>query len=354
MTVKKKVLITGTAGFIGFHLTRKLSKEGYDVLGVDNISGYYDISLKLARLKELGFKESEIFEGNVIESESIDNLKFVKADLVDYHTLEKLFDRYRFDIVINMAAQAGVRYSVENPQVYIDANIQGFINILELCRKYPVDHLVFASSSSVYGSNEEMPFSVHHHTDHPLSLYAATKKSNEMMAHSYSHLYNIPTTGLRFFTVYGPWGRPDMALFLFSDAIVKGKPIKVFNSGEMARDFTYIDDVVDGVICVINKAAQPNPSFDPGNPDPSTSRAPYRIYNIGKNEPVKLTEFIVALEDEFGIEAKKEFLPMQKGDVLNTYADVSELKEHFNFTPNTNIKVGIREFVKWYRQFYNI
>ncbi len=349
-----KILVTGAAGFIGFHLAKKLLDRGDTVVGLDNISGYYDISLKIGRLKQLGIGEHTIAEGQLVESQIYPPFSFMKADLKDRHSLDRLFRHQKFDVVVNLAAQAGVRYSVENPQVYIDANIQGFNNILECCRNYPVKHLVYASSSSVYGSNTKMPFSVNDTTDHPLSLYAATKKSNELMAHAYSHLFKIPVTGLRFFTVYGPWGRPDMALFLFTEAIANNKPIKVFNNGEMARDFTYIDDIVEGVVRVIDQPAQPNENWDSTNPDASSSRAPYKLYNIGNSKPVKLLDFIKALEIAFGKVAKKEFLPMQQGDVVATYADVEDLKKDFDYTPQTKIEDGIREFVIWYCQYYKI
>ncbi|HNP17786.1 MAG TPA: NAD-dependent epimerase [Fulvivirga sp.] len=349
-----KILVTGAAGFIGFHLCKTLSERGDTIVGLDNISGYYDISLKLARLKELGINQHEISEGVKSKSNNFKNFSFIKADIKDKNVIDKLFENEKFDSVANLAAQAGVRYSVENPQVYIDANIQGFINILEACRNHPVKHLVFASSSSVYGANTKMPFSVTHNVDHPLSLYAATKKSNELMAHAYSHLFNIPVTGLRFFTVYGPWGRPDMALFLFSDAIANDKPIKVFNKGDMARDFTYIDDIVDGVIKVLDKPAAPDLNWDSENPNPATSKAPYRIYNIGKNKPVKLMDFIQTLENEFGKVAKKDFLPIQAGDVPSTFANVNELIEDLDFQPVTDIKKGIKAFVEWYNLYYNL
>lgn len=315
---------------------------GVEIVGLDNISGYYDISLKISRLKQLGVDEHAIAEGEKTTSASHTNFAFIKADIKDKHLVNDLFKAEQFNIIVNLAAQAGVRYSVENPQVYIDANIQGFINILEACRHYPVEHLVYASSSSVYGANETIPFSVKDKVDRPLSLYAATKKSNELMAHTYSHLFKIPTTGLRFFTVYGPWGRPDMALFLFANAMTSGKPIKVFNNGDMARDFTYIDDIVEGVKNVMKKAPDADKSL------------PYKVYNIGRNEPVKLMDFIALLEKEFGIEAKKEFLPLQPGDVEQTFADVSELARDLGFKPTTDIETGIKRFVEWYREFYNI
>ncbi|MTI38049.1 NAD-dependent epimerase [Fulvivirga lutimaris] len=344
----KKILVTGAAGFIGFHIAKALLDRGDAVVGYDNINDYYDVSLKYGRLKKLGINKEEIKGHNITNSELFPNFKFVKGDLCDRDFLNKLFALETFDHVINLAAQAGVRYSVENPQAYLDANVQGFLNILEACRKYPVDHLVYASSSSVYGSNTQMPFSVHHHTDHPLSLYAATKKSNELMAHTYSHLFDIPTTGIRFFTVYGSWGRPDMALFLFAEAINNAQKIKVFNHGEMERDFTYVGDIVEGVMAVLDQPARPNPVFDKTSPDAGSSDAPYRLYNIGNSKPVKLMEYIKALEKAMGKTAEKEFLPMQAGDVKKTYADVQDLRQDFNYQPNTPLKEGIQEFVEWY------
>ena len=344
----KKILVTGAAGFIGFHLSKALLERGDTVIGYDNISDYYDINLKYGRLLELGINREQVKEQELIQSDSFDNFQFVKADLCEKDYLNNLFQQEQFDHVINLAAQAGVRYSVENPQVYIDANIQGFLNILEACRHYPVKHLVYASSSSVYGSNSKMPFSVHDNCDHPLSLYAATKKSNELMAHTYSHLFKIPTTGIRFFTVYGSWGRPDMALFLFAEAIRKGEKIKVFNHGNMERDFTYVGDIVKGVIASLDHPAQVNQKYKSSLPDPSSSHAPFRIYNIGNNQPVKLLDYIQALEEAMNKRAKKEFLPIQPGDVEKTYADVNELIEDFDYQPNTQLVKGIREFVEWF------
>ena len=302
-------------------------------MGLDNLNDYYDVSLKEARLERLRRQE---------------HFTFVKADLRDRDALNELFEATRFDAVINLAAQAGVRYSLENPHAYIDSNIIGFTNILECCRHHHIGHLVYASSSSVYGMNGSMPFSVHDNVDHPISLYAATKKANELMAHTYSHLYNIPTTGLRFFTVYGPWGRPDMALFLFTDAILKGEPIKVFNNGEMQRDFTYIDDIVEGIIRVTDKPATPNPDWNSRHPDPGTSSAPYRLYNIGNNNPVSLMEFIGAIEQAIGKKAEKQLLPMQPGDVAATYADIDALIEAVDYHPRTPIQEGIDNFIEWY------
>ena len=331
-----KVLVTGAAGFIGFHVSQKLLARGDEVVGLDNINDYYDVNLKLARLARL---------------EPQPGFTFARIDLVDRPALEALFREHRFAAVINLAAQAGVRYSLENPQAYIDSNIVGFTNILECCRHHDVGHLVYASSSSVYGMNSAMPFSIHDNVDHPISLYAASKKANELMAHTYSHLFGLPTTGLRFFTVYGPWGRPDMALFLFTRAILAGEPIKVFNNGRMQRDFTYIDDIVEGVVRVMDKTATPNPDWDGARPDPGTSSAPYRLYNIGNNNPVKLTEFIDAIEQALGLPAQRELLPMQPGDVAATYANIDDLVADVDYRPQTPIQVGIDNFVAWYREY---
>lgn len=334
-----KILVTGAAGFIGFHLTIYLLKRGDEVVGFDNLNNYYEVKLKHDRLAILSNHQS---------------FTFVQADLSDRAAVEKVFAEHRFDRVINLAAQAGVRYSLENPHAYIDANIVGFMNILEACRHNKIEHLTYASSSSVYGSNTEMPFSVHHNVDHPVSLYAATKKANELMAHTYSHLYGLPTTGLRFFTVYGPWGRPDMALFLFTRAILEGKPIKVFNNGLMRRDFTYIDDIVEGVVRVSDRIAPANPDWDGMKPDPATSRAPYRIYNIGNNRPVELLRFIEIIEKKLGKTAVKEMLPMQPGDVPATYADVDDLMRDTGFAPATPLETGISRFIDWYRDYYKV
>lgn len=334
-----KILVTGAAGFIGFHLTIYLLKRGDEVVGFDNLNTYYEIKLKKDRLAILSNHQ---------------NFTFVQADLADRPAIEKLFADHHFDRVINLAAQAGVRYSLENPHAYIDSNIVGFMNILEACRHHKVEHLTYASSSSVYGSNTQMPFSVHHNVDHPVSLYAATKKANELMAHTYSHLYGLPTTGLRFFTVYGPWGRPDMALFLFTRAILDGKPIKVFNNGLMQRDFTYIDDIVEGVVRVSDRIAPPNRDWNGQQPDPATSRAPYRIYNIGNNRPVELLRFIEIIEKKLGKTAVKEMLPMQPGDVPATYADVDDLMRDTGFAPSTPLETGISRFIDWYRDYYQI
>jgi len=335
----KTYLVTGAAGFIGFHLSKRLLNEGCNVIGLDNLNDYYDVNLKKDRLNIL--KQHEQF-------------KFKYVDLKDKEKLEEIFKENKIDIVVNLAAQAGVRYSLQNPDVYIQSNVVGFLNILEMCRHYKIEHLVYASSSSVYGLNVKMPFSVHDNVDHPLSLYAATKKSNELMAHTYSHLYGLPTTGLRFFTVYGPWGRPDMALFLFTEAILNDKPIKVFNYGKMKRDFTYIDDIIEGVVRILNNPPQPNSNWDKRNPDPGTSSAPYKVYNIGNNNPVELMKFIETLEEKLGKKAEKEFLPMQDGDVPETYADIDDLVKDFGFKPSTNLNVGIERFVEWYFDYYQI
>ncbi|MEX1040777.1 MAG: NAD-dependent epimerase [Pirellulaceae bacterium] len=332
-----RFLVTGAAGFIGNHTCLQLLGRGDEVVGLDNLNDYYDVQLKRDRLARI---------------ESHANFRFVELDVADRAEMPALFERGSFDVVIHLAAQAGVRYSLENPHAYVDSNLVGFMNILEGCRHTHVKHLAYASSSSVYGANTEMPFSVHHNVDHPLSLYAASKKANELMAHTYSHLYNLPTTGLRFFTVYGPWGRPDMALFLFTKAILEGRPIDVFNEGRMQRDFTYVDDIVEGVIRVADQPAQPNLQWNGDDPDPGTSRAPYRVYNIGNNQPVELMRFIGAIEQALGQEAKKNYLPMQAGDVPATFADVDDLTEAVGFRPATPIEDGINRFVAWYREYY--
>ncbi len=332
-------LVTGVAGFIGFHFAERLLKEGCKVVGVDNLNDYYDVNLKRARL--------DILKG-------YPSFTFIYMDIADREGVKDLFSRSSFEYVVHLAAQAGVRYSLINPYAYIDSNIYGFLNILEGCRHRGVKHLVFASSSSVYGMNRRMPFSTHHNTDHPVSLYGATKKANELMAHTYAHLYRVPSTGLRFFTVYGPWGRPDMAYFLFTKAIAEGRPIDVFNYGKMKRDFTYIDDVVEGMVRVLKRIPQPDPAWDDMDPDPSSSAAPYRIYNIGNNQPVELLRFIEIIEECLGKKAKKNFLPLQPGDVLATYADVDELARDAGFTPSTPIEEGIRRFVEWYRWYYKV
>jgi UDP-glucuronate 4-epimerase len=333
----EKILVTGAAGFIGYHLSERLLDQGHEVVGIDNLNDYYEVSLKMARLARL---------------EGRSNFRFVKLALEDREGMAALFAAERFTKVANLAAQAGVRYSLQNPYAYIDSNISGFINILEGCRHHGVKHLVYASSSSVYGANTAMPFSVHHNVDHPISLYAATKKANELMAHTYAGLYGLPCSGLRFFTVYGPWGRPDMALFLFTRAILAGKPIDVFNHGRMQRDFTYIDDIVEGVVRVLGRTPEPNPSWSGMHPDPGTSFAPYRIYNIGNNNPVELLRFIEVLEDCLGKQAVKNFLPIQSGDVPATYADIDDLMTDVGFKPETSIEEGIARFVAWYRGYY--
>lgn len=333
----KKILVTGAAGFIGFHLAKRLLSVGWNVVGLDNINDYYDPSLKQARLSRL-LPEAAF--------------SFVLLDLADRSSVEALFKEHSFDVVVHLAAQAGVRYSIKNPHTYVDSNIVGFVNILEGCRHGKVGHLVFASSSSVYGANTVMPFSVHHNVDHPVSLYAATKKANELMAHAYSHLYGLPVTGLRFFTVYGPWGRPDMAYFLFTKAILAGRTIDIFNHGRMKRDFTYIDDVVEGVLRIINRIPRPDPDWNPDRPNPGTSYCPYKIYNIGNNQPIELMRFIEVLENCMGTTAVKNFLPMQDGDVPATYADVTDLTQDVGFSPATPIETGLQQFVDWYRSYY--
>tara|TARA_Y100001935_G_C17294550_1_gene505319 strand:+ start:1006 stop:2013 length:1008 start_codon:yes stop_codon:yes gene_type:complete len=334
-----KILVTGSAGFIGSSLIKDLLARGDEVVGIDNLNDYYDPQIKLDRLNQ--FNDHDLFT-------------HIKGDIVDSDLLEKCFENNNFDSVVNLAAQAGVRYSIENPRAYIDSNIVGFLNILECCRNFKINHLVYASSSSVYGANELMPFSVNHNVDHPLSLYAASKKSNELMAHTYSELYSLPTTGLRFFTVYGPWGRPDMALFKFTKSIFEGEEIEIFNFGKHKRDFTYIDDIVNGIIKVIEKPPQKNPNWTGLKPDPGSSRAPWKVYNIGNNSPVELEEFIRAIEDSIGLKAKKNFLPLQPGDVPDTYADISALEKDFNYRPNTSIYEGINKFIDWYRDYYRI
>ena len=347
-----KILVTGTAGFIGFHLAKKLLERGDEVVGIDNINDYYDINLKYARLNELGIDTEHIEKSSVVQSTKYKKHHFAKIDLANNEDMDRLFKEQRFDAVMNLAGQAGVRYSLENPHAYVQSNVVGFLNILEGCRNYGVKNLSYASSSSVYGLNTSQPFKTTDKTEHQLSLYASTKKSNEMMAHTYSHLYGIQTTGLRFFTVYGAWGRPDMAPMLFTDAILNDRAINVFNNGDMSRDFTYIDDIVDGIVKVIDNPAQQNKNWNPKEPDISSSSAPYRLYNIGNNSPISLMEFIETIEDALGKKAKKNFMPMQDGDVVSTYADVSGLINKFGYKPNTTLKEGIREFVKWYREFY--
>jgi UDP-glucuronate 4-epimerase len=332
-----KILVTGVAGFIGSQTAKALLARGDEVIGVDNLNDYYDVNLKLARLA--------LMQGR-------NNFHFVKADLAERADIERVFVEHRPDRVINLAAQAGVRYAMENPRAYVDSNLVGFLNILEGCRHHGVEHLVYASSSSVYGANTRMPYSVHDNVDHPLSLYAASKKANELMAHSYSHLYGLPVTGLRFFTVYGPWGRPDMSLFLFTKKILAGEPIDVFNYGQHARDFTFIDDIVEGVVRTLDKVAMPNSNWNGMSPDPGTSGAPYRLYNIGNNQPVELMYFIECIETALGKKAIKNMLPLQPGDVPKTFADVDALVADIGFQPKTPIEEGIRRFVDWYKDFY--
>jgi len=349
-----KVLITGTAGFIGFHLTKKLLEQGYTVIGFDSINDYYDVNLKYGRLRETGIEKELIKYNSRVQSSNFKNYSFYQLNLEDNANVQNLFQKEKIEIVIHLAAQAGVRYSLENPYVYINSNIQGFINILEACRNFNIKHLVYASSSSVYGLNEKMPFSTKDNVDHPISLYAATKKSNELMAHSYSYLFKIPTTGLRFFTVYGPWGRPDMALFLFTKAILENKAIDVYNYGNMLRDFTFVDDIVNGISRIVENPPCGNSEWKGLKPDPSFSPAPYKIFNIGNNSPVKLMDFINTLENSLGQKAKLNLLPMQPGDIMASFADVSGLIEEMDYKPDTPIQKGINEFVKWYRGYYKV
>ncbi|MDM8557728.1 NAD-dependent epimerase [Candidatus Parabeggiatoa sp. HSG14] len=332
-----KILITGAAGFIGFHLSKYLLEQDSEIVGLDNLNDYYDVNLKKARLSQL---------------EEHQNFRFVQLELADRSGMAELFAREKFNRVVNLAAQAGVRYSLENPHAYVDSNIVGFVNLLEGCRHNRVEHLVFASSSSVYGLNTLMPFSVHHNVDHPISLYAATKKSNELMAHTYAYLYGLPTTGLRFFTVYGPWGRPDMALFKFTKAILEEKPIEVYNYGKMRRDFTYIDDIIEGVVRTLFRIPHANIEWSGKSPDPSSSPAPYQLYNIGNNNPVELMHYIEVLETALGKEAKKNMYPIQAGDVPATYADVKDLEKDIGFKPQTSVEEGIQQFVAWYKKYY--
>ncbi len=332
-----KILITGAAGFIGMHLALRLLQQGHTVVGIDNLNDYYAVSLKQDRLKQLAPQP---------------NFRFIEMDMADRAAMEALFAAEKFQRVVNLAAQAGVRYSLQNPHAYVNSNVVGFLNVLEGCRHNAVEHLVYASSSSVYGANTHMPFSTHDNVDHPVSLYAATKKSNELMAHTYSHLYRIPTTGLRFFTVYGPWGRPDMSPSLFAGAILEGRPINVFNQGQMQRDFTYIDDIVEGVVRVLDRVATPNPAFDHAAPDAASSDAPFRIYNIGNHQPVALMTFIETIENACGKKALKNMLPMQDGDVVATYADIDDLQRDVGFTPQTPLAEGIAKFVSWYKAYH--
>ena len=337
------ILVTGAAGFIGFHLIEKLLESGENIIGLDNFNNYYDVKLKRARHEKLHKKAKKLNS----------NFKMIEEDICNEKEVKNIFEKYKIKSVVNLAAQAGVRYSIENPSAYIDSNIKGFLNILEGCRHNQIKHLVYASSSSVYGGNKNMPFCETQSVNHPVSLYAATKKSNELMAHTYSHLYRVPCTGLRFFTVYGPWGRPDMALFVFTKSIIEGKPIKIFNMGKMIRDFTYVEDITKSLILILNKPATKDSSFDPMNPNPSTSWAPHRIFNIGNSKPIKLEEYINAIEIKLGKKAIKEYVEMQPGDVSATEADTNALKEWINFKPNTNVQEGVSEFVNWYINYYS-
>lgn len=334
-----KILVTGCAGFIGFHLCRRLLALGYDVWGLDNLSDYYDPTLKIARLSQISDHPQ---------------FRFVRIDLVERQKVAQLFATERFEVVAHMAAQVGVRHSLKDPYAYVDSNLVGFAHVLEGCRHVGVRHLVFASSSSVYGANTRMPFSEHHSADHPVSLYAATKRANELMAHAYAHLYQLPATGLRFFTVYGPWGRPDMALFLFTKAILNGEPIEVFNEGRMQRDFTYIDDIIEGIVRTIGQIPQPNPEWDSHHPDPASSSAPFRLYNLGNHQPVELLSLIRILESKLGKKAKLNLMPLQPGDVLTTYANVDDLARDMHFRPQTRLETGIERFVEWYRSYYKV
>ncbi|NLD35512.1 MAG: NAD-dependent epimerase [Desulfatiglans sp.] len=349
-----KILVTGTAGFIGSHVAIRLLDRGDKVTGLDSINDYYDVNVKYGRLERAGIDRQDIVPGKMTYSKKYSGYGFIKMNLEDRKGIESIFLAEKYDMVCHLAAQAGVRYSLTNPYAYIDSNIAGFINILECCRYNSVKHLAYASSSSVYGLNENYPFSTHDNVDHPISLYAATKKANELMAHTYSHLYRIPTTGLRFFTVYGPWGRPDMALFLFTKAIIEGSPIDVFNNGNMKRDFTYIDDIVTGIVKVLDHPPGGNSEWSGKEPDPSSSPAPYKVYNIGNNSPVNLMDFIKAIEKALGKEAKKNFMPMQAGDVPATWADVDDLVKDLGYAPSVNVVDGVERFVKWYIDFFKV
>ena len=349
-----KILVTGAAGFIGFYVCKGLLNRGDIVVGLDNINTYYDVSLKYGRLSALGIQQEYVDWYKFVQSNVYEQFRFIRMNLEDKQAMRMLFANEHFDKVVNLAAQAGVRYSIENPYAYVESNIDGFLNVLEGCRHYQVKHLVYASSSSVYGLNGKVPFSEKDSIAHPISLYAATKKSNELMAHTYSHLYGVPSTGLRFFTVYGPWGRPDMSPFLFADAMLHGRPIKVFNNGDMLRDFTYIDDIVEGVLRVIDHIPAPTPDWSAQAPDPSSSAAPYKIYNIGNSQPVKLMDFIHAIEEAIARPAEKIYLPMQPGDVYQTNADTSALQSELGFKPDKPIKEGVRETIDWYRSFYQL
>lgn len=347
-----KILVTGAAGFIGSYVCRRLLECGDEVVGLDNINAYYDVNLKYGRLATLGVNREQVDWYRYVQSSAFEKFRFIRMNLEDRAAMQMLFANEHFERVVNLAAQAGVRYSIENPYAYVESNVDGFLNVLEGCRHNGVSHLVYASSSSVYGLNGCVPFSEHDSIAHPVSLYAATKKSNELMAHTYSHLYGIPSTGLRFFTVYGPWGRPDMSPFLFTDAILNERPIKVFNNGDMLRDFTYIDDIVEGVIRVVDSVPIGNAEWDARQPDPGTSTAPYKIYNIGNSQPVKLMDFIAAIEEAIGHEADKNYLPMQPGDVYQTNADITALQQELGFKPCKPIREGVKETVEWYRSYY--
>lgn len=349
-----RILVTGSAGFIGFHLTRRLLERDDEVVGIDSLNDYYDPTLKYSRLKQLGINIQPEASGRFLGSTTFPGFKFLHGKMEAPNTMEKVFEGKPFDIVINLAAQAGVRYSIENPRTYIDSNITGFLNVLEGCRNHAVGHLIFASSSSVYGLNTARPYSVHDRADHPVSLYAATKRSNELMAHTYSHLFGLPATGLRFFTVYGPWGRPDMAYFKFAKAIMAGTTIDVYNNGDMLRDFTYIDDIVDGIVLAATRTPSPDAGWDPQRPDASGSSAPYRLYNLGNNSPVRLGDFIQILEHALAKEARKQYLPMQPGDVYATEADISDMEKDFGWKPKTDVLEGLKRFAAWFTSYYAI
>ncbi len=347
-----KILITGTAGFIGYHLVKKLSGKNFEIIGIDNINDYYDINLKFARLEDTGIRKGSIREGKTIHSKTLPDYSFIKMDLKDPAEVNRIFEEHKFDMVCHLAAQAGVRYSIENPRAYIDSNLNAFSNILEGTRHFKTGHLVYASSSSVYGMNEQMPFSTRHNVDHPVSLYAATKKSNELLAHSYSYLYGVPVSGLRFFTVYGPWGRPDMALFKFVKNVMEGKPIEVYNFGKMERDFTFVDDIITGIEKVLFKTPVGNPEWNGKVPDPSSSTAPYKIYNIGRGKPVNLMDFIDVMEKVLGRKSEKILMPIQPGDVIKTWADTKDLENDIGYRPSTPVETGVKKFIDWYCEFY--
>ncbi len=348
-----KLLLTGVAGFIGYHTAFKLLQEGHEIIGLDNLNTYYDVDLKLRRLESLGISASQISDDEVLHSDNFKNFNFVKIDITNKHELVDLISNTNPEVIIHLAAQAGVRYSLDHPEKYLESNVHGFLNLLEAIRERPIKHFIFASSSSVYGLNKEIPFKTHHHTDHPISLYAATKKSNEMMAHTYSHLFNIPMTGLRFFTVYGPWGRPDMAMFIFTKNILEGKEIKVYNEGKMSRDFTYISDIVDSINKLIDKVPEGKNSNVQKNLAPNESTAAYQLFNIGYNGPTKLMDFIKAIEKHTGKKAKINFQPLQAGDVENTFADVSDLFDYIDFKPKVGVDEGVKKFVEWYKEYYS-